>query len=413
MKQRRSHPDMSGQATALEVYARKGDLQGVRRTARSMRNLCRELELENETLTRDRELLEHRVRKLRATNELTIGYYRSSLDAFERFRNGITILQSLRSFEELPGALDQIRELLELKAAVLVLVEDAYAGFVPEEIPTRPLAQVERIRQVLGRKEGGKEAFLGPTSEAASPGGFLEELLDFPMGPEGGTCFIKVLRDKYQPQTLIGFLFFLDTTSDRYTRDKATDFLEHFCDVLAWSVVTMRDHEKLDRDRVVDALTGMHNRAYLDRHAPRLLELADRKGFPVSCLFLDLNGFKAVNDTLGHEAGDLLLIEVGQRLRKGVRAYDICVRLGGDEFLVLLPDSTLEDARRLSDRFGAALKDLSVSRCTGLDSGLRISAAMGLSERSPGQSLESLMQEADQAMYRDKRKGVSMREALK
>lgn len=72
MKRRLSHSDMSGQAMALEVYARKGDLQGVRRTARSMRNLCRELELENETLTRDRGLLEHRVRKLRATNELTM-----------------------------------------------------------------------------------------------------------------------------------------------------------------------------------------------------------------------------------------------------------------------------------------------------------------------------------------------------
>ncbi len=405
MKQRLSHPDMSGQATALEVYARKGDLQGVRRTARSMRDLCRELELENTTLTRGMELLEHRVRKLRATNELTIGYYRSSLDAFERFRNGITILQSLRSFEELPSALDQIRGLLELEAAILVLVQEEYAGYVPEAIITRPLAQVEKIRRALSQREEGEESFLGPTIEAMARGGFLEEIVDFPLGAESGTCFIKVLRDKYQPQILIGFLFFLDSTSDRYTRDKATDFLEHFCDVLAWSVVTMRDHEKLDRDRVVDALTGMHNRAYLDRHAPRLLDLADRKGFPVSCLFLDLNGFKAVNDTLGHEAGDLLLIEVGHRLRKGVRAYDICVRLGGDEFLVLLPDSTLKDARRLSVRFRASLEDLSVSRCTGLESGLRVSAAMGASERGPGQSLESLMQEADRAMYRDKRKG--------
>ncbi|GAA2607396.1 putative bifunctional diguanylate cyclase/phosphodiesterase [Paractinoplanes durhamensis] len=160
-----------------------------------------------------------------------------------------------------------------------------------------------------------------------------------------------------------------------------------------------------------DGLTGLANRSLLAEHVDRTLAQAARGGDPVGLLLLDLNKFKEVNDTLGHHAGDLLLIEVANRLADAVRESDTVARLGGDEFAVLLPrvgstDACLELARRVLD---------AVQGPAELD-GVRVDISGSIGGAVyPLQSANSaeLLQHADIAMYTAKRNrsGTAMYDA--
>src|SRR5882672_8597908 len=100
-----------------------------------------------------------------------------------------------------------------------------------------------------------------------------------------------------------------------------------------------------------DALTGLPNRALLEDRISQAITLADRSGQPFALMLLDLDRFKAVNDSLGHRAGDELLKEVAQRLRSVIRGVDTVARLGGDEFVVILQSVTgREDCLRVAER---------------------------------------------------------------
>jgi diguanylate cyclase (GGDEF)-like protein/PAS domain S-box-containing protein len=156
-----------------------------------------------------------------------------------------------------------------------------------------------------------------------------------------------------------------------------------------------------------DPLTHLPNRRLLlDRleHAMQGLARAPDGPRP-ALLFLDLDGFKAVNDRFGHEAGDVLLREVADRLRQHVRPTDTVARLGGDEFVVL--DETVadvEDVRALAQRLLEALGG-------GWPPGRQLTASIGFALASPDQSAESLLRDADSAMYRAKQRGKNRYEA--
>jgi diguanylate cyclase (GGDEF)-like protein len=111
---------------------------------------------------------------------------------------------------------------------------------------------------------------------------------------------------------------------------------------------TRRQTSQLQRLAKRDALTELGNRWYLDQHLPAMVEQCRRAGTPLVCLMVDLDGFKGVNDTLGHAAGDRLLTFVGKLIGASVRESDVAVRLGGDEFAVLMPGATLERGYELA-----------------------------------------------------------------
>ncbi len=144
-----------------------------------------------------------------------------------------------------------------------------------------------------------------------------------------------------------------------------------------------------------DAMTGLVNRPQLDRD----LDSAFSDEGPVAMLYLDLNGFKAVNDNLGHAQGDAVLVHAAARIRAAIRPTDIAARLGGDEFAVLLPGGTEDDARRVGMRilelFGEPIPDLEA-----VD---EIRAAVGVAERVAGDTPATLLGRADAAMYVAKR----------
>lgn len=171
--------------------------------------------------------------------------------------------------------------------------------------------------------------------------------------------------------------------------------------------ITSRKETEAQREREArhDPLTGLFNRRALGELLPLAQARAERNGIALALLFIDLDGFKAVNDSLGHEAGDELLREVGNRLRQATRETDTLVRLAGDEFTVLLESMH----RGLEDAQGVALKLLqSLSEPIATSQGeARIGASIGIAVHLPGQGNDAsaLMREADSLMYQAKRAG--------
>jgi diguanylate cyclase (GGDEF)-like protein len=120
----------------------------------------------------------------------------------------------------------------------------------------------------------------------------------------------------------------------------------------------VEDVEALQHLAATDPLTGVANRRGGEKHIANEISRARREKRPLSCILVDLDRFKLVNDTYGHQAGDQLLRDVSALLRRTVRAYDILVRWGGDEFLVVLPGVDLETARLLAERIRNAVESL-------------------------------------------------------
>ncbi len=163
--------------------------------------------------------------------------------------------------------------------------------------------------------------------------------------------------------------------------------------------------EQLRRHAYHDFLTGLYNRVAFKEQLERALSLAERNSSSLAILFLDLDDFKEVNDSLGHDAGDRLLVEVANRLPACVRTEDTIARLGGDEFCVLLENLTdAGGALRTAERIKARLAEPFV---LGAHRVPRLTASVGGVVTNPNgpPSAERLLNEADAAMYRVKKAG--------
>lgn len=150
-----------------------------------------------------------------------------------------------------------------------------------------------------------------------------------------------------------------------------------------------------------DPLTGLANRALFKDRVEHAFARAVRNPRPVIVLFLDLDNFKKINDSLGHDAGDQLLVEVARRILACVRVNDTVARLGGDEFAVLLDGASVEDSVRVAERI---LEDLPISY-TIEDNEVVVGTSIGIADSGTGSNAEDLLRNADAAMYRAKGSG--------
>jgi two-component system cell cycle response regulator len=156
---------------------------------------------------------------------------------------------------------------------------------------------------------------------------------------------------------------------------------------------------------VTDGLTGLHNRRYLDNHLKMLFNRAATRGRSLSVCITDIDRFKVVNDTYGHDAGDEILKEFAARLRATVRGADLACRYGGEEFVVVMPDTTAEMAANIAERLRMSVEGKPfVLRSSGQE--INITASLGISCNSPNvETPEQLLKEADNALYDAKRAG--------
>ncbi len=155
---------------------------------------------------------------------------------------------------------------------------------------------------------------------------------------------------------------------------------------------------------VTDPLTGLYNRRYMESHITTLLEEAKLRGKPLSILVSDIDYFKSVNDTYGHDAGDIVLKEFAARIRKGIRGIDLACRMGGEEFVVIMPDTDLSKAFAVAERLRARIANESfvIDDNTSID--VTVSIGIAVLEKV-GDTPQILFKRADQALYRAKNHG--------
>ncbi|MGI5242525.1 diguanylate cyclase domain-containing protein [Dactylosporangium sp. CA-139066] len=179
--------------------------------------------------------------------------------------------------------------------------------------------------------------------------------------------------------------------------------LANQCAALLTVALDLREQEeRLRRSALSDRLTALPNRESFQATLDAAVEQAQAGGPPFTVLFLDLDGFKAVNDGLGHAAGDELLVRVAQRLRAGLRATDVAARFGGDEFVVLLPGVAAgPDLDEIVERLQAAVR--APFAIGGRQ--VRIGVSIGATGSDRHGTAEALLREADEAMYRVKAAG--------
>lgn len=159
-------------------------------------------------------------------------------------------------------------------------------------------------------------------------------------------------------------------------------------------------HEEARTAALSDELTRLYNRRAFFEFGNPLLSQARRHNYPLALIMMDLDLFKQVNDTFGHDAGDEVLRQVSALLRDRIRKSDIVARMGGEEFALLLPETDADQALEMTERFLNLLKALTVHH---QGHAIRPSASFGITLRAAGdQRLEDLLRRADRALYRAK-----------
>lgn len=170
--------------------------------------------------------------------------------------------------------------------------------------------------------------------------------------------------------------------------------------IIADSVVIMRQYE---RKSVTDALTGLYNRHWMEDMFRRELRRCRIGEKPACLIMIDVDAFKTFNNEYGHLVGDHALCCVADALRDHFRPTDLIARFGGDEFAVLLPDTTFENALMVAERVRKGVSDAKSSDIEGAASSVTIS--LGVAQADSADSLETLFERADEALYRSKLRG--------
>jgi diguanylate cyclase (GGDEF)-like protein len=205
------------------------------------------------------------------------------------------------------------------------------------------------------------------------------------------------LRD--EENEVVGTLAVFWRGSEREPSEEEVALLEELAGSAGPSLANARRFREARQLADLDALTNLHNRRYFHETLARECARAHRYDRRLALVVFDVDDFKAINDRIGHLAGDSVLAAVAERVQSVVRSADVACRVGGDEFGVILPESTLNDAEQLYSRVQFAV----ASRPIGPFDRIHLSA--GIAELGREDSAESFFQRADQALYRAKEAG--------
>jgi diguanylate cyclase (GGDEF)-like protein len=210
-------------------------------------------------------------------------------------------------------------------------------------------------------------------------------------------------------KAMIGILSLGSCDATRFAPGMATDFLAHMGSVVAVCLENVINIERLKHLGLMDPLTGVNNRRYAEMRLIEEVGRSRRHAGPLSCVYIDIDHFKRVNDGHGHQCGDDVLREAAARIKAELRLSDTLGRFGGEEFLVLLPDTPLVQAIQVAERIRSGVGD-SPFTYAGAERQVTVSLGVAhLGARSADLQVEAaaqrLVADADQALYRAKAGG--------
>ncbi len=189
-----------------------------------------------------------------------------------------------------------------------------------------------------------------PTLQGCTPQ-FAQRLFPHPLPQPLSAALLPLVRDG----RIIGSINLGSEDAERYRGTHFTDFMAHFGAVVAVCLENALNHERLKLVGLTDTLTSVANRRYFDQRYEEELRRVERERQPLSCLFLDVDHFKRVNDTYGHAVGDFVLQGVARIIKSHLRNVDILARYGGEEFVAVLPGTELGEALVIAERIRQAV----------------------------------------------------------
>jgi len=156
---------------------------------------------------------------------------------------------------------------------------------------------------------------------------------------------------------------------------------------------------------ITDPLTGLHNRRYMESHLATLAEQAAMRAKPLALMMLDIDYFKSINDNYGHDAGDDVLREFAVRIRKSIRGIDLACRFGGEEFVIVMPETDLHVAGMVAERLRRSIAGEPFAIEKGAKR-IEVTISIGISTlETKGEAISAVLKRADQALYRAKHDG--------
>ncbi|OOZ39767.1 hypothetical protein BOW53_10355 [Solemya pervernicosa gill symbiont] len=229
----------------------------------------------------------------------------------------------------------------------------------------------------------------------------------FPKGAVQPECI--AMLPLVRQRKLIGSLNLGSFDSSRYGRGTGTEFLNRLAVVVAICLENTLNQERLKLVGLTDPLTRVNNRRFFDQRLGEEVSASTRYEQPLVCMFLDVDHFKQVNDTLGHQAGDLVLCQLAELMGAQLRRNDILCRYGGEEFVSLLPNTSLHDACEIAERTRRLVAERAFKIDNGETTQVTISIGVAALSNSGVTAIESvghqLVNSADEAVYRAKSSG--------
>lgn len=209
---------------------------------------------------------------------------------------------------------------------------------------------------------------------------------------------------------LIGSLNFGSNKARRFYAELGTEFLKHLAAVVAICMENTLNHERVRCMGLTDTLTGVNNRRFFDQRLFEEVKRAHRNKESLTCLFLDIDYFKKINDVHGHQMGDQALADVAEVISKQLRQNDVLARYGGEEFTVLLSNTRTDTAMEVAERIRENIEAMIIEKPD--EEGIKVTISIGVATLKPGQCREGgqkdcdlLIETADSALYQAKDNG--------
>lgn len=318
------------------------------------------------------------------------------------------------TFPELVGTIFRnLPVISELESVTLTLIdEDAdirtvmgKLGVVFADFPD--LIFVEQIDE-LGFELGHRNVHTPAPKPMLGMYDPVRHALPFPNAPAGlqSVALVPLMRNK----RIIGSLNLGSVDPTRFTPSLGTDFIEHMASIVAICLENVISNEMLKYIGLTDSLTGVYNRRYLDRRLLEEIARARRQRYPISLMYIDIDHFKRVNDTVGHQGGDDVLREVAGRIKDELRLSDALARFGGEEFVVLLIDADLDSAAFVAERIRASVAGTLINLTQEVRLSVTVSIGVAcldpeLAAGEPELVARDLLSRADGALYQAKAGG--------